>query len=217
LYGSRSDDTLTGGDGNDILIGGGGADLLVGGAGDDIYDLTDGADTIFEIGGGGFDMAFTNFAGTTTIMANVEKLAIFGAATGAIGSSGNDTLVVGTALGAVQLDGGDGNDELRGGQWDDRLIGGSGDDAMTGNGGSDVFDFRAAGSSADVIADFDANSAGGQDLIDVSGRGFDASSIGTTIVVTNGADGFASVAIGADTIKLLGVTTAELTAAHFIF
>ena len=217
LVGSRAGDTLFGGIGNDILSGGAGNDRLVGGDGDDTYDLTNGADTVVEAAGAGNDLAFTNHAGITTIMANVETLAIFGAATGAIGSNGDDTLLVGTALGAVTLDGMAGNDVLRGGQWDDRIIGGAGDDELTGNGGSDVFDFRSAGSGADVIKDFDANPAGGMDLIDVSGRGFDPSSVGTAIIVVNSADGFASVTIGGDTIKVLGVTASELTASHFIF
>ena len=53
LYGGGGDDRIGGGDGNDTIYGGAGNDYLEGGGGDDtyIFNLGDGADTIYDTSG----------------------------------------------------------------------------------------------------------------------------------------------------------------------
>jgi Ca2+-binding RTX toxin-like protein len=217
LYGSSAADNLFGGSGNDTLIGLGSANFMDGGAGDDVYLSSSGDDLIIEAVGGGFDTQITDFTGTTTIAANVEQLVLNGGATIGLGSAGNDVLIAVGAAGAVTLDAGAGNDVIYGSTAGDLLTGGAGDDYIIGYGGNDLMDFRNAGSGADTIADFDSDAAGGQDLIDVSGRGFGAASIGSEIVIAADTDGFAKITIGTDTIKLAGVAVADITANDFIF
>jgi Ca2+-binding RTX toxin-like protein len=108
------------------------------------------------------------------------------------------------------------NDILFGTTGNNVFEGLAGDDILVGNFGDDTFRFLSAGTGNDVITDFDADPIGGQDLIDVSGRGFTAASIGSAILIsTAGADTF--VTIGTDHIRLIGVATANITATDFIF
>lgn len=95
LYGHRGRDFLYGEDGDDALKGGGGKDRLFGGNGDDALK-----------GGGGRDKLF--------------------------GQSGNDV-----------LNAGKGRDVLKGGSGDDILDGGRGNDKMVGGQGADTFVFNA--------------------------------------------------------------------------
>ncbi len=217
LFGGSFADTLIGGAGVDLLFGFGGANNLQGGDATDIYYLQSGLDVITETVSGGFDTAYTQFAGTTTLAANVEQLILYGAATGGLGNGGNNYLYGHIASQAVTLDGAGGNDYLLdSGFSGDVLIGGAGNDQLDlRTGGNDVIKF-AAGSGNDIVYGFDANPAGGQDIIDVSGRGFSAASIGGAIVVSaSGGDTF--VTIGGDTIQLTGVLSTDITANDFVF
>ena len=109
-------------------------------------------------------------------------------------------------------------DNLFGSSGNNSFEGLGGNDVFTGNGGDDTFRFLASGTGNDTITDFDSNPAGGQDLIDVSGRGFTAGSIGSAILVTSISAGANTlVTIGADTIVLTGVSSATVTATDFIF
>ncbi len=217
LYGGKFADTLIGGAGNDILIGSSGANNLSGGDGDDSYIVESGLDSITELAGGGFDSVFSTVAGTTVISENIEELILYGAATGGVGNDQDNRIYANSAGAAVVVDGAGGDDYLLGSDFGDRLIGGAGNDVLQGNGGSDVFDLRLSGSGADTILDFDADAAGGQDFIDLSGRGFDTASLGVAIFVSDDGAGSALVTVGDDTIKLQGVVTANVTAADFIF
>src|SRR6185436_5986697 len=84
------------------------------------------------------------------------------------GGSGDDT--ISSNGNSNRLDGGAGNDTLSAGGSADVVIGGSGNDTLTGGTGNDTFVF-AAGFGHDIIVDFDAAPAGGQDLIDLSALG----------------------------------------------
>ena len=217
LFGGNFGDTLIGGDGVDLLFGFGGANNLQGGNETDVYYLESGLDTITETVGGGFDTAYAQFAGITTLAANVEQLILYGAATGGLGNSG-DNYLFGHILGhAATLDGAGGNDYLLDSAFDgDVLTGGAGNDQLDlRSGGNDLIKF-AGGSGIDLVYGFDALAAGGQDQIDLSGRGFNAASIGTSIIITAGS-GETDVTIGTDMIRLIGVASGDLDFTDFKF
>lgn len=96
-----------------------------------------------------------------------------------------------------------GVDSLNGDAGIDTLVGGAGNDTMNGGAGNDFFVF-APGFGNDVVNGFDANPAGGQDLLDISAYGFTAASFAANVTIADlGADTL--VTIGDDTILLNGV------------
>ena len=114
----------------------------------------------------------------------------------------------GASYGTV-LFGNYGNDELIGGAGSDRLAGSAGNDTLTGGADNDIFYFdNLAGK--DTITDFTR----GQDLLDMTGvSGLTNMS---QLTITGTAQG-ASIAFGADSILLQGVTADSLTASDFHF
>jgi Ca2+-binding RTX toxin-like protein len=186
---------MTSGAGNDVLRGRGGADTMSGGAGNDTYEVTEAGDVVIELASAGTDTVSTSL-NSYTLGATMENLVF--------GGSGN---FVGTGNGlANTIVGGAGNDTLRGAGGNDTLIGGSGSDAF-------VF---AAGFGQDGILDFDANPAGGQDLLNVAALGITAATFAANVAITDvGAN--TRVAIGTNVITLVGVTDATtVTQADFI-
>src|SRR5205085_6952052 len=81
------------------------------------------------------------------------------------------------------ITGGSGNDALSALLGNDTLIGGAGNDTMSGGLGNDVFVFQA-GFGHDTISDFDADVAGGQDLLNLSGFGITAANFGAHVTFT---------------------------------
>lgn len=158
LWGAGGNDTLTGGNGADRLNGGGGADLMAGGAGSDSYRVDSSGDRVVEAAGQGRDRVVASVS--HVLEANVEELALVGAAANAVGNRGAN-LLTGTA-GANLIDGRGGADTLAGGMGADWLVGGA---------GADSFAFASALHSLpgamDVIADFEE----GVDSIDLAGLG----------------------------------------------
>lgn len=224
--------------GNDTLNGGAGVDTMVGGAGDDTYMVDNAADVITEALNGGTDTELSSV--TDTLAANVENLTLMTAAningtgnglantiTGndgnnALNGGGGDDALLG-GLGADTLSGGAGIDTMNGGDGDDALtgdagndiyIGGIGNDTLIGGAGNDTFVFET-GFGNDTIVTFDANPAGGQDLLDISATGISAFTFAAGVVIDqSGANTI--VTIGADTITLVAVAEANVTQADFL-
>ena len=188
LNGGAGNDTLIGGEGNDTLGGGAGNDILSGGLGNDTYGVTEAGDQVIESAGQGTDTVWTSLA-SYTLGANVENL-IFG-------GSGNFT-GMGNAL----------NNYIRGG---------TGNDVLNGGDGNDIFAF-GPNFGNDTLIGFDANPAGGQDLLNIAAFGLTLDTFGSrvaigdagndTVVTINGVDG--------GTITLVGVVNhTTVTAADF--
>ena len=169
LSGGNGNDTLRGRDGNDRLDTGNGDDTVDGGSGDDTVSTGNGNDTV--LGGDGNDVIEVG-NGNDTVDAG-------GGDDRVDGGNGNDTLLGGA--GDDQLTGGNGDDVLTGGDGVDTITGGNGNDVITGGGandrlsggnGNDRFVFGTDG-SIDTLLDFRS----GQDKIDLSGLGIDASDV----------------------------------------
>jgi Ca2+-binding RTX toxin-like protein len=172
IYGSAFADTLIGGAGNDVLLGDGGGDRFDGGAGTDVYISTSADDTFVDTGSyegtnDGFDTVYASYNFVNAGL--VQQIILFGAATAATGSAGNDILVGANVTGPVTLSGLDGWDTLFGSaQSGDVLTGGDESDALIGLAGADTFVF-APGSGSDTIYDFVPTSRGpAHDLIDLT-------------------------------------------------
>ncbi|WP_137819718.1 peroxidase family protein [Pseudomonas sp. 2FG] len=195
LNGGGGNDTLSGSAGNDTLNGGAGADSMAAGVGDDTYIVTEVGDLVTEFGGAGDDMVFT-LLNSYTLGANVERLVY--------GGVGNFT---GTGNGLANvLRGGVGNDVLSGGNGNDVLFGGAGNDTLIGGAGNDTFVF-AAGFGTDSVQGFDANPAGGQDVLNIAALGVTAANFAASVTIADvGADTL--VTIGAGSIRLVGIVDA---------
>lgn len=189
LDGGDGDDRLAGGDGHDWLLGGAGNDVLSGGAGADTLDLGSGTDR--ADGGGGDDLyrvALIDVSSTDLIAdsaGSADRLVFTGRGsllvTGVVANrilgiehflfgAGNDTLMVGNAIGdsagagVVTLEGGAGNDLLNvagvarlttplaflllGGEGNDSLLGGQGADTLAGGAG---ITFLSGGAGNDLL------------------------------------------------------------------
>ncbi len=151
LEGSNFNDILeTSLSGNDRLGGKDGDDLLIGGNGNNLLIAHKGNDTL--LGGGGKDR-LKGGDGDDLLDGGDGKDKLYG-------GKGNDTLL-----------GGDGSDRLKGGDGDDLLDGGDGKDKLYGGKGDDIFIVTdSTRSEVDWIMDF----VQGEDIINVSGMGFDS-------------------------------------------
>ncbi|MEO0674527.1 MAG: calcium-binding protein, partial [Pseudomonadota bacterium] len=178
---------LVGGEGDDSIVGDQGNDTISGG------DLMDSID-----GGSGNDLIFGN--------QRFDEID---------GGAGNDT--IGGGNNRDLLMGGEGNDRINGGADFDTLNGGAGDDTLTGGANADVFVFSRV-SGNDVITDFDLTTFN-PEVIDLSDLNLisDFETLESTFLIQNAA-GDAVIQIDADnSITLIGVTLADLTARNFIF
>ena len=222
--------TLYGGDGNDRLYasrgrdpsiaGGAGGNTLYGGAGNDVYYSDNASDVIVEAANEGYDILYASYD-VLGLAANVERLTLVGGATHGVGNADSNS-IISQANQGVTIDGGLGNDYLSGSAFDDILIGGAGNDTLDLRmGGNDTLDYRTAGFGNDTVVGFDSDPAGGQDLIDLTGRGFTAASIGSapgSAIIVRAIDGTdTQIRIGGDTIRLQGVDVSTITASDFKF
>ena len=218
LYGGADDDQLFGGAGADRLDGGTGADWMAGGADNDTYYVDNIGDVVDETNGaggdaGGVDVVISSVSyALTGLAAYVENLTLSG--TAAINGTGNDlnNVLTGNAAANV-LDGGLGNDTLNGGLGNDILIGGPGNDRLTGGADVDTFVF-ALGSGKDTITDFAPAS---NEVIQLSyGTAFDTFGEVMAVAKQSGANTIITLSAN-DTITLLNVPLASLSAANFMF
>jgi serralysin len=203
LLGGAGDDVLRGGSGSDRLNGGSGADDMRGGIGNDRYIVNDGADTIGEIDGEGFDVVSTTV--TYTLSAFIEQMFLNG---GDIDGTGNaQANFIWGSDGDNGINGADGNDTIYGWAGDDVINGGAGADRMNGNDGNDTYYVDDAGDLVieqkvgfdTVIIDDSLSSwsAGGQ-LIEAitlvsghdGGEFFASSAVGTRMTGSTGSETF---------------------------
>lgn len=233
LYGLDGSDLLKGGAGSDILSGGRGNDTLVGGSGADRLD-----------GGAGSDTAsYISFAADGSVESRSKGVVanlLSGIGTGGeargdtylsienlTGTNFKDTLGGNNGANTLKglygddwLDGGKGNDRLFGGHGNDTILGGSGDDHIyAGRGedsvwlgaGEDVLHY-ASGDRQTTVYDFDAASDR-IGLSDVSG----VNEANWASFVRETDDGAVLDFGKNDTIVLVGVEAADLTAGDFLF
>ncbi len=227
LSGQAGDDYLNGGAGKDKMLGGQGADTMVGGDGNDAYYVENAGDVVTETQAkadvGGTDSVYSYLA-AYTLTSNVERGVIntMGAAnlTGnELGNSlyGNtDANKLVGAAGNDYLSGAAGDDVLLGGAGYDKLLGGAGLDRLTGGLDADTFVIDSGG-GRDVITDFSFIEG---DKISLRSK-LNGSGItdGTSALAHfNDVDGKAVLDMGdGNMMVLLGVQTAELSAADFLF
>jgi len=155
LDGGAGADTLLGGAGADTLDGGTGADTAAGGAGNDLYLLDQLGDVVTELAGGGADTVSS--ALDLTLMAQIEGLALTGAAT--LGTGNVLANRISAGAGAQLLAGLEGNDTIVAGADADTLDGGTGADSLAGGTGDDLYLLdstgdrvvEAAGAGADTV------------------------------------------------------------------
>ncbi|HJR21355.1 MAG TPA: hypothetical protein VJ822_07025, partial [Dongiaceae bacterium] len=153
----------------------------------------DQADSVIAHGTNGDDVIAVNVVGTQTTVQGLaahlmidhaepgDKLLISGLdgddlidgsalAAGTLGLllSGDvgDDILLGGASGDTLL-GGLGGDVLFGNDGDDTITGGVGDDLIFGGAGNDTFRITSSLDGHDIIADFDGDPAGGQDVLDL--------------------------------------------------
>lgn len=198
VRGSAFNDIIVG-DGNiNLLNGSSGDDSLAGGDGNDILNGNSGTDTLN--GGNGDDLIIGGDGGTTSDGNDLL-----------IGGSGNDNLI--DFDGDDTLEGGEGNDRLRGGANNDLLSGGPGNDTLEGGAGDDTFVID--GASSDVIAHIVLSSG---DVIDVSGAGSGFFTLADVVAAAtdNGVDTVIDLG-GGNTLTLINVVVADLSANNFIF
>jgi Ca2+-binding RTX toxin-like protein len=193
IGGGAGDDWLNGDSRNNKIDGGGGADTMSGAGGDDSYTVDRSNDVVVEKAGEGVDKV-DSYASSYALGANVEHLVLVGNFAQSGYGNGLANRIVGGA-GANVIEG-------RGGA-----------DWLTGGGSRDVFVFKP-GSGSDVIVDFDRTDWDA-DRIDLDAFGF--TSFSQVKALARDVSGGLTIDLpGADDLRLLNVTVAQLTADHFI-
>ncbi|MEI2383691.1 hypothetical protein [Breoghania sp. JC706] len=205
ILGDGAGNVLRGYDGNDRLIGNGGNDILRGEAGNDVLRGGTGGDILD--GGAGIDWVdySTSSAGVTVNLADAGK-EVGGEAEG-------DTLIdIEYVLGSAHDDvitGDAGNNYLRGYLGDDTLTGGVGNDILRGEAGTDAFVF-ADDWGNDLLLDFED----GAEVLDMTGV-TGLTDFSQLTITDMGADTMVSYA--GDSIKLVGVASADVDFSDFLF
>jgi Ca2+-binding RTX toxin-like protein len=120
INGTDKNDKLAGTNASDDINGLAGADTMTGGIGDDTYHVDNAGDKIVEAKNAGFDTILSTIDYSLLKSAEVENLALFGAAIKATGNAlGN--IIGGNDQNNI-IDGGKGNDLLSGGQGNDTYL-----------------------------------------------------------------------------------------------
>lgn len=165
------------------------------------FDTIDGGEQFWLYGSGGtvgveFDGWYQTFNGVTNVVVDLgqgddflDATRLSGVTVTASGGAGNDTLMLGSAGGALSggagddiLYGGSGNDRLYGETGSDILIGGAGDDLLDGGAGNDTYRFlagfgqdRFSDAAGDTTLDFSA--IGGAMLYNIGRSGVSVSTL----------------------------------------
>ena len=129
IEGGAGNDSLIGGANDDTLTGDAGNDTLAGGTGNDVYVVDSTADLVVEGLGAGRDTVVSSV--NRTLEANVENLALTGAARIGVGNTLANRLTGTTGA--------------------DSLTGGAGKDTMTGGLGNDTYGVTDVGDQVDEV------------------------------------------------------------------
>ena len=167
---------------------------MAGGLGNDTYFVSNTNDVVNETAGQGSDTIWASVNYALGATSEIEFLKA---------NSGNGLTLTGNGLANTVM----------GGAGSDTLDGGAGNDALFGGAGNDVFKFLA-GFGQDTITDFDANPAGGQDLMDISALGISAANFTASVQIAALGLG-TKVTIGGNSINLIGVAPATIDSTDF--
>lgn len=192
-FGGR--DTVLAGQGNDVVSLGRGNDWADGGSGDDIITGEAGNDTIF--GGTGNDGVYGDDGNDQVDGGAGDDTVSGGRGNDVVGGGAGDDLVVGGA----------GQDIVIGGAGRDTVVGGAGHDQLAGGAGSDTFVFES-GFGRDVVLDFQK----GVDTLQIQANinGLRITRPEDLARFVSGDAASSEIRLGPDTIKLVGVSRADL-------
>jgi Ca2+-binding RTX toxin-like protein len=232
LDGGAGIDRLVGGAGNDSYYVDNPGDVVVEAAGagvDTVYStsasFTLGAnvENYVHLGAGAANASGNGLANQMTGGTAADTLRGLGGNDVLDGQGGNDTLYGGAGVdtlfggagadtlygegGNDVLDGGAGNDVLDGGLGNDRVTGGAGNDTLYADQGNDIFVF-GPNFGNDSIIGFDANPAGGQDLLNIAAFNLTAATFASRVNIADAGSDVLVTVNGADggSIRLVGVT-----------
>ncbi len=152
LIGSALADRLDGGSGIDELRGGKGADELFPGGGGGALVGGKGKDRVTVSGDGDWNVDDERIAQLTPVAEETTLRGVEGVTVK--GGDGDNTISASAFSGALTLDGGGGDDELRSGSGRDLLLGKAGDDFLSAGGGNDVLE---GGNGRDELHGGDGN------------------------------------------------------------
>jgi Ca2+-binding RTX toxin-like protein len=192
-FGGR--DTVNAGQGDDVVSLGKGNDRADGGSGNDVIVGDKGRDTI--AGGAGNDGVYGD-DGDDQVDGGLGDDIVGG-------GDGQD--VVNGGAGNDLVDGGAGHDVVIAGSGDDVVHGGDGHDQLTGGAGRDTFVFES-GFGKDVVLDFQK----GQDILQIEANinGLRITQPSDLARFVSGDATSAEIKLGGDTIRLVGVSRADL-------
>jgi len=232
LDGGAGADRLVGGAGNDSYYVDNPGDVVVEAAGagvDTVYStsasftLRANVENYVHLGAGAANASGNGLANQMTGGAAADTLRGLGGDDVLSGMGGNDTLYGGAGADSLLggeggdtlfgeggndiLDGGDGDDILDGGAGNDIMIGGAGNDTLYADQGNDILVF-GPNFGSDTIIGFDANPAGGQDLLNIAAFNLTAATFASRVSIADAGNDVLVTVGGADggNIRLVGVT-----------
>lgn len=189
-----ADDLFPRGIFDNLILTFGGNDTVKAGRGFDVVDLGDGNDRGI---GGNNDDTMLGGNGNDQLDGGQGRDVLDGGAGADLISGGQ---------GDDALDGGAGNDIIDGGDGKDLIVGGAGDDMLSGGKGQDVFLFES-GFGKDVVLDFQK---GDTIAIEANINGSGISKASDLAAYVSGSGNTSTITIGDDTIRLVGVSKADL-------
>ena len=173
------------GTGSTTANGNGLANDMTGGANNDVLRGLGGDDQLFGLDG---NDSLYGGAGNDSLVGGLGNDALYG-------EGGNDT-----------LDGGSGDDLIDGGIGNDRVTGGVGNDTLYADQGNDIFVFGPSFGN-DTVLGFDANPAGGQDLLNLAAFSLTLATFSSRVSIADAGNDVQVTVNGAEggSIRLVGV------------